>query len=287
MRTSVVIPAYNAESTLAAALGSVVGHAADMEVIVVDDGSTDATARVVATFGDHVRLLSTPNRGVSAARNTGISESNGGLVAFLDADDLWLPGKLARQWGAMRETGADASYTGKRTVGPDLAPLQDVVAEPEDDLLAALLWSCVIPISSLVVRREVLVEIGGFDETYMQCADWELFLRLARGASIVAVPDPLILYRLGSTRMSSDVGRLERESTRLLDEFFAEPAVPHGAERDRIIGHNWSVLAGTHLGARNWRDAVRCLATSARLHPPSAAHAFGLPIRRLRRLVRR
>jgi glycosyltransferase involved in cell wall biosynthesis len=99
---SVVIPAFNAARYLGEALDSVFGQTlTDLELVVVDDGSTDETPQVVQGYGSRVRYVRQPNAGVASARNRGVAESSGRYVAFLDADDVWLPGKLERQLEAL------------------------------------------------------------------------------------------------------------------------------------------------------------------------------------------
>src|SRR5262249_15019068 len=123
---SVVVPAYNAERTLRETLDSVLGQTLqDFEVLVVDDGSSDATAAVARDAGDpRVRVLSVPNGGVARARNLGIQEANGDLIAFLDADDLWRPRKLERQVEALEaRPRAGMSFTAALRIDADGDPL--------------------------------------------------------------------------------------------------------------------------------------------------------------------
>lgn len=287
-RVSVVIPAYNAQATLRNAIDSVLGQTLDdLEVFVVDDGSTDGTARLAASYGDPVSCIRTENRGVSEARNTGIRESSGPYVALLDADDLWEPSKLERQLERFEiEQGAGVVTTGLTRVGPDLQALAAVPATETTDACETLLLRSMAlgPISSPLIRREVADEVGGFDPALSQCADWDYFLRLSRQTEFNVIPDPLVRYRVSPDSMSSDVARLERETVAVLDDFFAG-TVPqrYRALRDRCYSNHWMILSGSYLQAGRRRDALRCLGRGVAAHPPNVRRALGLPVRRLAR----
>ena len=285
---TVVIPAYNAAATLAPALESVLAQTYDdFEVIVVDDGSTDGTASVAAGFGSPVRCIRTENGGVSRARNRGLEEAEGALVAFLDADDLWRPDKLARQVPALADRpGAGISTAGSQKVDEHLAPLGAVPAgAPGDPCEALLLKSMVLgQISSALVRRKMALEVGGFDARLSQCADWDFFLRLAVRTEFAVIAQPLVLYRVAASAMSSDIPLLERDTFAVLDRFFAsEAAGPYMGLRRHSYGNHWMILSGSYLQAGDTRSALRCMLNGVRLHPASAVRPLGLPLRRLRR----
>ncbi len=153
-----------------------------MEVIVVDDGSTDGTADVARTFGDEVRVLSQPNSGVAAARNAGIAAAHGQYIAFLDADDIWMPGKLARQVGAfIARPELVFSYGAIEVVGADGAVVDTVAAPPSDEARRRTLslrpGGFHLAMTG-VVRADALRETGGFDPRLSTSADADLALRL-------------------------------------------------------------------------------------------------------------
>jgi glycosyltransferase involved in cell wall biosynthesis len=195
---SVVIPAYNRSGVIGAALRSVLQQqwpAAgwNYEVIVVDDGSSDDLDQALQPFGEHVRLLRhKQNAGAAAARNTGAQAAHGELVAFLDSDDIWLPGKVFRQVSAMQQHGWDASCTafvlvepsGRELVAPDL-PTRALS-------LADLVWGCVVsPGSTLLCRRSLLANVGLFDTGLKRLEDWDWLLRLVRVAPFGFLAEPL------------------------------------------------------------------------------------------------
>ena len=285
---TVVIPAYNAAETLAPALDSVLNQTFDdLEVIVVDDGSTDDTASVAARFGSPISCIRTENGGVSRARNRGLEEARAELVAFLDADDLWKPEKIERQLRLLRDRPeAGISTTGSEKVDEHLAPIGDAPAGAPGDACEALLLNSMVlgQISSALVRKQLAVEVGGFDERLSQCADWDFFIRLAIRTAFAVVPQPLLLYRVAASNMSSNIPLLERDTFAVLDRFFSsEAAGPYRGHRRRCYSNHWMILSGSYLQAGDKRSAVRCMLIGLRLHPANVARPLGLPLRRVRR----
>jgi glycosyltransferase involved in cell wall biosynthesis len=203
-RVTVVVPAWNTSSVLAEALDSIRAQTfRDFEVLVVDDGSTDDTARVAERYGaedSRFRLICRSHAGVSSARNTAVAEARGEWIAFLDADDVWLPPKLDRQLALLeQDPAADLLYTnfllwdGSRDLGVVFEP---GAVLPEGNPLQALISSCFLLPSTVMVRRELLLEIGGFDPAFHPAEDWDLWLRLAeRGIHVRGLAEPLMRYR--------------------------------------------------------------------------------------------
>jgi GT2 family glycosyltransferase len=215
---SVVIPAYNAAATVRSAVASALAQTRpELEVVIVDDGSTDDTGEVVARIDDpRVRLHSQPNRGLSAARNAGIRVARGKYIAFLDSDDLWLPSFLeltGRALDAASDPGfayTDAyafdSLSGKvrrRTAmernGPPIPP-----PDRAADFLLELLKRNFVYVST-AVPRSVLDSVGCFDETLTAVEDYELWLRIViAGHQPIWIPGQHALYRTHAGQMSSD-----------------------------------------------------------------------------------
>lgn len=194
---SVVVPAYNAAAFVGRAVDSVLGQsAADLELLVVDDGSTDATLRVLAAYGDRLRAIAQANAGPAAARNRGLAEARGRYVAFLDADDWWLPDKLAQQV-ALLDSRPEIGFcsTATRVVHADGTPAGDW---PCSDIGASLLETLFIhsavvsgSTSGVLARRELLLAAGGFDERLRGFEDPDLWIRLAARAGYACIPEPL------------------------------------------------------------------------------------------------
>jgi len=289
---SVVIPAYNAEAYIAASVDSVLAQSyRDFELIVVDDGSADSTASRLAAYGDSLRCLRQANGGVSQARNTGVRASRGRLVAFLDADDVWLPEKLGKQMGALRDrSDCRACYTAVTVADAMLRPMA-VERSPEGGVgaLSLLLCGNVVPgsASSILCERELFVETGGFDPELSLCADWDMWLRLAARTCFAAVDEPLVIYRRTHGSMSGNPCVLERDTLALLAKAFSRVDAPGPDVRARVYGRQFRVLSGSYLHAGFYADAVRCLLLSLRHDPAQAWYALALPARAARRWLAR
>ncbi len=264
---SVIVPAYNAARYIANAIDSVLAQTTPArELIVVDDGSTDATREIVSQYGSRVRYIFQENRGVSAARNLGIESSVSSRVAFLDADDAWLPEKLEKQTAALRESGLRASYTAHLIVDDALEPLFENRGLRRESALEDLLsiGNVIGSPSSVMCDRSLFDEIGGFDPSFSLCADWELWVRVATRTDFANVDEPLVKYRLHGDNMSRDVPLLEADSVRTLEKAFALPSLPPviGRRRRASMAANYMVLAGSYLRGGHAFGAVRCAAYS-------------------------
>ncbi len=208
MSITVVIPAYNSARFIAETIKSALNQTLPPdEVLVIDDGSTDATGDIAKSFGPPVRVIRTPNRKVSAARNRGTLEATSEWIALLDADDLWEPNKLERQMQELdRHPGADLCYSGRVVLvqDDDTTHLGDIVAvPPAEEISEALLEQSRFPPSAVIIRRSTLLAVGGFDIDFTHAEDWELWLRLRnRGAKFVCCPEPLLQYRVHPASIS-------------------------------------------------------------------------------------
>lgn len=286
---TVVVPAYNAERWIGEALRSIQSQTfGDVEIIVVDDGSRDGTAAIVDSFGPPVRRIHQRNGGVARARNEGIRAAAGRLVAFLDADDLWDAPKMERQVALLRsrpEVGL--CYSGIRRIDGEGRVRSVEPARDYPDLCQTLLLrSCVIAVSSAVVRRELLDQLGGFDPVFSQCADWDLWIRLSRLTACAAVAEPMVRYRTAPGNMSSDVSLLERDTLAVLDKFFAsDDAYPYLSIKRRCYGNHWMILAGSYLHHARLADSLRALVNGLRFAPGNVWRALGLPVRWAARLL--
>ncbi|MBA3884873.1 MAG: glycosyltransferase family 2 protein [Acidobacteria bacterium] len=197
---SVIVPTFNRADVLSRAIDSVLGQSfSDFELLVVDDGSTDGTASVVARYQDRrVRYLPQPrNAGVSAARNRGLREARADLVAFLDSDDEWLPEKLAQQVELFERLPDEVGlvYTGVECILPDGRRRMDMPKE-RGDVYRQMLGRNVVHGggSNVMMRRNVVATAGFFDEGLRAIEDYEYWLRVARFFKIDYVAAPLIRY---------------------------------------------------------------------------------------------
>jgi glycosyltransferase involved in cell wall biosynthesis len=256
---SVVIPTRGRARLLASTLGTVLWQRdVDFEVVVVDDGSGDDTAEVVAALDDaRVRLVRhASTRGVSAARNTGVLETRGRWIAFLDDDDLWAPDKLARQLGAARGTGRSWVYAGEVSVDERLRVVGGGPPVPPERVVELLERHNAVPAgaSNVMVRADVLARAGPFDTSLRNNEDWDMWIRLARLGAPAWVRRPLVALRVHGGNASRNMDRMLRE----LDVIERR----HQLSVDRAAHYRWAawtcLQAGQRQGAlRYYAHAVR------------------------------
>jgi glycosyltransferase involved in cell wall biosynthesis len=197
---SVVIPTYNRAAIVAEAVESVLAQdGVDFELIVVDDGSTDDTPSRLERFSSRVHYHRQTRSGVSASRNRGVALSRAPLIAFLDSDDLWLPGKLQVQRTFMdRDPEAMICQTEEiwvrngRRVNPKTRH-----RKPSGDIFRRSLELCLVSPSAVMIRRELFDRVGHFDESLPMAEDYDLWLRVAAGHPVYLLPEPLVVKRGG------------------------------------------------------------------------------------------
>lgn len=205
---SVIIPTYNHAHYLVEAVNSALAQSYPyVEILVVDDGSTDNTAAVMQRYGNRVRYIQQENRGLSGARNSGILAAQGEYIALLDADDFWDTTYLQHVHAALAtDSSLGAIYTGTRFVDANgKAQAQPGVATvPADRLYDRLLDGEFFAPSAVLVRRRVLADVGLFDLDLRASEDWEIWLRVARAYPFGGIAQPLLNYRVHGNNMSSD-----------------------------------------------------------------------------------
>jgi len=212
---SVIIPTFNRAHRIARAVASVLYQTfTDYEVLVVDDGSEDATSEVLQPFRSRVKCIyHSKNLGVSAARNTGITESHSPLIAFLDSDDYWLPGKLAAQVSFFSEhPEAVACQTEELWIrrGVRVNPMKKHL-KPSGEIFEPSLKLCVVSPSAVVVKRTLLEDVGVFDNDFPACEDYDLWLRISWKYPIWLIPEPLIIKEGGAPdQLSRSIEGMDR-----------------------------------------------------------------------------
>ena len=287
---SVVIPAYNASRTLPTAIASVASQTfTDLELVVVDDGSTDNTAEVAGACGvSNVRVVRQANAGHAAARNTGIDAARGRYLAFLDADDLWLPTKLSRQLNLIdRNPGIRAVQTGAAIVDDDLRLLWREPCTASRDCLWDTLCLKNMPalMSTLLVDRALIREVGAFDSSLVILQDWDLAIRLAATDGFAAIPDVLAAYRRHDGNQSGNVEIHVEPGYRILDRMRSDPRLSDLTPRqwEKINARFCAMLSGGELrNGRPWK-AVAWGVKAMRHDPTVSLRITSVPVRRWRR----
>jgi glycosyltransferase involved in cell wall biosynthesis len=278
---SVIIPAYNAAPFLAETLASALGQTlADIEVIVVDDGSKDHTAQVAQSF-PAVRYVHQQNAGVSAARNTGAAHARGEFLAFLDSDDLWHPDKLRQQVEALRQH-PDSVFCRTEAVS-DPTRQAEIVGGPRasgapHELIPDFHTSFLVPYlttSTVMVRRSAFEAAGGFDTRLRIAEDVDFYLRvLVRQPLVVKMTQALVYKRPVPGSLGDDSVAGYHQLLKVYDRFLAshpEARQVIGPERIEQAYHKLYLdLARSHLWIGENREAWQA-AWQARRHGPLAA----------------
>ncbi len=223
---SVIIPAFNAECFIRDAIESVLHQTVPAaEVIVINDGSTDRTSEILQTFGNRITVIALAGRGAAAARNAGAAAASGTWLAFLDADDTWLPTKLERQLDVAREPGVAMVYTDRLNIGA-----RDPLPERQSDVqqlyagdvfLDLLIHGNHITLSSVIIHAVTFHSIGGFAEHLKSAEDWDLWVRIAETNYISVCPEALVRYRFHPGMKSSDPWRMRTARTEVIRRAFS------------------------------------------------------------------
>jgi glycosyltransferase involved in cell wall biosynthesis len=276
-----VIPCYNAARFVADAVDSVLAQTYPVgDVIVVNDGSTDDSARILARYKSPVRVINQVNRGMASARNAGIDAVTSSLIAFLDADDRWHPRKTEEQVRFLRDRPdvalvfSDRSWidANGRPVG---APLHRHPTEPS---LRTLLQGNFIQPSTVLLKRAAL-EADRFDEALHGTEDWDLWLRLAVRCQFGYVDKPLVDYRLHGSNTSTKSESMLRGFVAVLDRALARGLPPD--LRTAAEAHRRALLEGLghYAFERNdWGEARQLFQQSGRQFGGSARRRFALTL---------
>ncbi len=224
---SVIIPAYNAERTIRKTIESVQEQTfQDFEIIVINDGSKDGTLELLQSIEDErLKIFSYENGGLPTARNRGIFHACGEFISFIDADDLWTADKLELQLSALQqhpEAGVAYSWTYFMYENGDSFSFHPCPATHfEGNVYDKLLVSDFIRSgSNVMLRKQAIESVGGFDPTLRSCEDWDCWLRLAVKWSFVVVPKHQILYRQASGAMSSKVDTMKQAALIALEKAY-------------------------------------------------------------------
>jgi glycosyltransferase involved in cell wall biosynthesis len=276
---SLIIPTYNHARCLHEAIESALAQTHPrVEIIVVDDGSTDETADVLARYHGRLTSLRQTNRGLAAARNAGLRVAGGDYVAFLDADDVLAPSKLAEQAAVLDRdpqigwTYCDVRMTYVVTGDHTLASERFHYRRRRLDgwLFGELVFGNFIPAIAPMMRRSILEKAGGFDETLTALEDWDLWLRVSLVAEARYLPALLATYRLQPEGMSQDRMRMDFNRFHVLEKaaraHYAAIVALGGAGRQLLADvQNWFGYQAYARG--DWAEATRRLQASLRAWP--------------------
>lgn len=261
---SVVLPTYNRGKTLPYAIRSVLNQSfTDFELVVVDDASTDDTEAIVDAVADsRIRYVRhETNRGVSAARNTGIADARGDVVAFQDSDDEWFPEKLGKQMERFEHAPPNVGvvYTGMyRRESGDRRYLPYATVQPkEGDVRRSIVRQNFISTQMAAVRRECFETVGTFDEKLPALVDWELWIRFSDRYRFLLVDEPLVRGGVNPDSISNNRGDVVRARERILGKHRDRFDDASLANHQFYIGHGAMKTGDVDTGRRYLKRSVR------------------------------
>jgi glycosyltransferase involved in cell wall biosynthesis len=244
-RVSVVIPAFQAETRIGRTLARLDRQTfRDFEVVVVNDGSSDRTSEIVrqAMIADRrIRLVEQPNGGIAAARNRGVEEAHGSVLAFLDDDDLWHPDKLALQIARLDRVPRAAVVSCQSALVDSVGNLLGwrLGGTPEGNVYREMLeWDMISGGSVALVARAPLEEASGFDASLPDRADWDLWIRLARRYPFTSVPRTLVGYTRREGSVSQSYDRMIEHGRRVLEKARAEDPTISDADHNAYVARD-------------------------------------------------
>lgn len=282
---SVIIPNYDYAHFLRETIDSVLAQTyPKIEIVVVDDGSSDASKDILEGYGDQIQAIFQQNQGVSAARNNGAKMSHGEYVAFLDADDSWLPTKIEKQVKRFEQD----EKLGLVHVGVDevdaegnslLKRLEGLEGDVADDLLMLKREGVLGGGSGLMVPRRVFDEVGGFDTRLSTSADWDMFYQVSSRYPVGFVPEILLKYRIHNSNMHGNVGVMEHDMKISLQKAFGKQSTSTSRSSYGTLYKN---LAGSYFRAGNYGAFCRTALQSVSYEPHNFLYFVQFPLRRLR-----
>ena len=278
---SVIIPAYNCDRYIVQAVESVLQQEdCSYEILIIDDGSTDTTEEVLAPYRDRLRYIKQQNQGVAIARNHGIAQANADFVAFLDADDYFLSGKLAAQANILlRSPDIGMIHSGWQRVDSNGNKLLDVcpwVQIPELNLETWLRWKPVLP-SAMMFRREWLQYVGGFDVRFPPAEDTNLALKLAlKGCKTAWLRQITVCYRQHESSAMHKGLPQARSLMAVTDDFFSQPNLPPEVRLiEQSVRHGTLVWIAWYLEHTKHRaEAIKHLQQAWKYCPNSGVEAL-------------
>ncbi|MCT7976488.1 glycosyltransferase family 2 protein [Laspinema olomoucense] len=254
---SVIIPAYNYADYIGHTINSVLSQTYPIkEIIVVNDGSTDNTAEVLASYCDRIQVIYQKNQGLSAAKNVGANHATGDLLAFLDADDIWLPHKLERQVDrfivepnlglvhcGLEIIDATGCVTDRQMNGLEGWVAQEMLKLSRPVILGGG--------SGAVIPRNTFLSVGDFDPGVSVSHDWDMYYRIARSQEVGFVPEVLLQYRVHGQNMHSNVQKMERDMLLCFSKAFGKENLSEISNlRRQAYGNLHRMLAGSFFQAK-------------------------------------
>jgi glycosyltransferase involved in cell wall biosynthesis len=261
-KVSVIVPNYNYGKYIEQAIESVLSQTyKNIEIIVVDDGSTDNSLEVLERYRNKITLITQKNQGVSAARNNGVRASSGEYIAFLDPDDVWLPTKIEKQVSKMlSDNQIGLVHCAMIIVDEKNNPIKIHDGGMEgllrNDILLLEKGAIVGAGSTCLVKRHIFEEIDGFDLSLSTSADWDFCYRASLKCKIGFIKEPLALYRVHNSSMHSNIQTMEKDMSIALKKALSLSKADKETSR-RAYGNLYYMLAGSYFYSGNYTSFIR------------------------------
>ena len=288
---SVIIPNYNYGRFLAETIDSVLLQTyPNIEIIVVDDGSTDNSEDVLRSYGEKIKWFKQANKGVAEARNRAVAESAGEMLAFLDSDDVWLPEKIEKQIEIFQSDASvglvHCGYVDFDNEGKLLEEhLDGIAGEVTEEMIRYRRAVVLGGGSAAIIRREVFSAVGGFDQTVAPAEDWEFYFQTARRYKIGFVPEVLMKYRQHGGNNHLNIKRMERAILGAYNKVFSEDDFEFKDIKNACYGRIHTVLAGSYFQAGDYPNFIRQTFKALWLAPENISQFANFPFRRAKRLI--
>ncbi len=268
---SVIIPVYNGENTIKETIKSVLNQTfTNFELIIINANSIDNTLSIISQIKDErIKVFSYPQANVAVNRNRGINHATGNYITFLDADDLWTTDKLAAQYTALQSNQAGVAYSWTNCIDENGKFLRKTshVNWTGNVYSKLLLDDFIGNGSNVMIRRDILIKVNGFDEILTNAQDTDMWLKLSAITDFICVPKAQVLYRIQPSSMSSNVLGLEKSNLEVIQRAFArEQAKSHQHLKPKAIGNLYKYLCykvlATPAGKQQSKVAARFLLTA-------------------------
>ncbi|HVC45008.1 MAG TPA: glycosyltransferase [Candidatus Binataceae bacterium] len=289
IRVSTIIPVYNGAATIAAAIDSALAQDfAGQEIIVVNDGSTDNTAEVLAAYGERIRVIHQPNRGLSKAHNAGIAIALGKYIAFLDADDYWLAGRVSEM---VRVLDSDPSvglvFSDYLIKDPDTGEMMEPATFDGPPTLEQMLtqWNTAAVPTATTIRRSILDQVGGFDERINWGDDIYLWLRAREVSKFAHIATPLAVYHKTREPKRRYTSNQRRTFERVLIERYGRSARPLVSLLRDVCASFLTRLMLNQIDQREPLQAAKTLVEVLQLRPSYLLRHARVSRRNLRRVL--
>lgn len=276
---SVIIPAYNAAHFLSETINSVLSQTyQNIELLIVDDGSADDSAALVKGFEDErIRYWHKKNSGVSDTRNFGIIQAKGAYIAFLDADDLFLPHNLEKKVLFLENNREiDLVHSAEVRFDSNTGSERALVHGSGGSVLEKLLsmsGSVIHSPSSVLVRKKLLEKTGGFDTRLSTSADWDMWVRFATETGFGYLPEPLVKYRVHAAQMHNNIRLMDRDMHLAMDKHFKKGLFSSVEHYYYCLAKMRLVLSACYLGdERNLHKSIKLFLLSVKNNPRPAFH---------------